>query len=101
MGTFFGSIATEAKRLQTDAGSYQRDMTSIYREKWQEIRTILLECPTVAECNEMIKAVGFDFSEQEKMYGHDKICNAMLYGKDLKTDIACFGFIIYCIPATR
>ena len=56
----------------------------MYREKWQEIREILSECPSAAECDAMMSAVGLAFPECERMYGREKIRDAMLYGKDLK-----------------
>ena len=80
----FGSVAGEVTQLQEKAGVYKKDMPSVYREKWQEIRNILAECPTAAQCHQMMAAVGLDFQEQEAMYGHRKVCDAMLYGKDLK-----------------
>lgn len=80
----FGSVAPEVKQLQQKAGSYEKNLEPVYRAKWQEILEILSECPTAAQCSRMMEAVGFDFRDQERMYGHEKICDAMLYGKDLK-----------------
>ena len=80
----YSSIAGEVRELQREAGSYARDLTPVYREKWQEIREILSECPSAAECDAMMSAVGLAFPECERMYGRKKIRDAMLYGKDLK-----------------
>ncbi len=80
----YASVAAEVRTLQQEAGSYRRDLTPVYRKKWQEIRKILAKCPTAAECNEMMCAVGLSFPECERMYGWEKIRDAMLYGKDLK-----------------
>ena len=80
----YASVAGEVAQLQKEAGSYQADLKPVYLEKWEKIKEILSECPSAAECNEMMKAAGLHFSESETLYGHSKICNAMLYGKDLK-----------------
>ena len=44
----YASVAEEVCALQREAGSYERDLTPVYREKWQEIRKILSECPPAA-----------------------------------------------------
>lgn len=80
----YGKIADEVKELQKESGMYARDMKPIYTEKWNEIRSILSECPTADECNSMMRAAGFSFSEYENLYGEEKIQNAVTYGKDLK-----------------
>lgn len=80
----FASVSDEVKQLQTESESYSTDLTPVYKEKWSEIKAILSKCPSAAECNAMMRATGLDFSECEELYGHEKICNAMLYGKDLK-----------------
>lgn len=80
----YGPIAGEVVQLQKDAGSYTKDLTAVYREKWPQIREILGSCPTAEACREMFRSAGYDLSAFEKMYGRDKIRNAMLYGKDLK-----------------
>ncbi len=80
----YASVAGEVRTLQQEAGSYERDLKPIYREKWQEIRKILSKCPSSAECDQMMRAVGLSFPECERLYGKEKIQDAMLYGKDLK-----------------
>ena len=80
----YGGIADEVKALQKEAGSYERDMTSAYREKWSEIRAILAECPSAEECREMLKRADYDLDAFERMYGASKIRDAVYYGKDLK-----------------
>ncbi|MBO4933010.1 MAG: iron-containing alcohol dehydrogenase, partial [Clostridia bacterium] len=80
----YSSVAGEVRTLQQEAGSYERDLTLVYREKWKELREILAECPSAAECDRMMRAVGLSFPECEQLYGKEKIRDAMLYGKDLK-----------------
>ena len=78
------TVANEVAQLQREAKSYETDLKPTYRSKWAEIREILKKCPTAAEIRRMMEAVGLRFSECEETYGHAKICDAMLYGKDLK-----------------
>lgn len=80
----YGPIAGEVAALQAEAGSYDRDLTGLYAEKWDAIRAILRECPTADECRDMLLAAGFDMDAPEAMYGAEKIADAMRYGKDLK-----------------
>ncbi|MBQ4354285.1 MAG: sn-glycerol-1-phosphate dehydrogenase [Clostridia bacterium] len=80
----FASLTGEIRSLQKDAGSYERDLTPVYREKWEQILKILGKCPTADACNRMMRAVGLSFPACEQLYGKEKIRDAMLYGKDLK-----------------
>ena len=48
------------------------------------MKAIMSECPTAAEITKMLTDAGYDMSEFEKMYGAEKIRDAMFYGKDLK-----------------
>ena len=76
----------EVKALQDEAGRYEKetDTRAFYATHWEEIRAILAECPTRAEIEQMLLAVGFDLSLFEKMYGAKKIRTATLVAKDLK-----------------
>lgn len=76
--------AKEVTELQNTAGRYDRDMTAVYTEKWQEVIDILNECPTASEIEKMLLSVGFDLSAFEKMYGADRIADGRFWGKDLK-----------------
>ena len=80
----YRQVAEEVADLQRDAKSYETDLKPIYATKWAEIKAILKKCPTAAEINRMMEAVGLHFSECEETYGEEKIRDAMLYGKDLK-----------------
>ena len=80
----YGRVAGEVAELQRSAGSYDRDLRALYREKWPQIREILARCPSAAACEGMLEKVGFPLDAFEKMYGQQKIRDAMLYGKDLK-----------------
>ncbi len=80
----YGRIAGEVAELQESAGFYARDMESVYREKWPEIRELMRACPSAAACREMLCRAGYDLGAFEAMYGAEKIRDAALYGKDLK-----------------
>ena len=80
----YGKIAGEVEALQAEAGSYERDPSSAYRERWEEIRSILGECPSADEIREMLILAGYRPGEFEEMYGEEKIRDAVFYGKDLK-----------------
>ncbi|MBQ8356492.1 MAG: sn-glycerol-1-phosphate dehydrogenase [Clostridia bacterium] len=76
--------AKEVAELQREAGRYDKDMTGVYAEKWQDVVAILNECPTGKEIEKMLLSVGFDLSAFEKMYGKDRIHDGKFWGKDLK-----------------
>lgn len=75
---------TEVKAIQDKSGWYAKDLDGIYAEKWDEIVSILRECPTADEIKDILVEVGFDLSAFEKMYGAQKIQNSIWFGKDLK-----------------
>ncbi|MBR5528123.1 MAG: sn-glycerol-1-phosphate dehydrogenase [Clostridia bacterium] len=70
--------------LQDKLGWYEKDDCSAVYEKWEEIKKVLADSPSPEEFIGMISAAGLDYSEFEKMYGKDKIYDAVLYAKDLK-----------------
>lgn len=80
----YGPIYEEIASLQREAGFYDRDMREDYVRKWPEIVEILNECPTAEECRAMLVRAGYDLDDFERMYGAEKIRDAMLYAKDLK-----------------
>ena len=80
----YATVADEVKQLQEASQSYAVDLTPLYTERWEAIKAILSKCPSALAIRRMMEAVGLRFAECEQTYGHDKICDAMLYGKDLK-----------------
>lgn len=70
--------------LQEQCGWYEKDLSGVYTEKWDEICDILAECPTADEITGMLTAVGFEIGEFEEMYGMKKIVDGIKWGKDLK-----------------
>jgi len=59
-------------------------MLPVYKEKEAAIRALLREVPTAAEIETMLAAVGLDMGEFYKLYGTEKINDAILWAKDLK-----------------
>ena len=80
----YKGLAPEVKALQDGTRRYENSVDGVYREKWDEIREILAECPTADEIGEMLLAVGFDLSAFERLYGAKKIKNGTWFAKDLK-----------------
>lgn len=82
------AIYTEAAEgviaLQNKLGWYERDLQPVYDTKWEEIKTVLKEVPSSEELIGYLKSVGLDIADFEKLYGTEKIKDAILYAKDLK-----------------
>lgn len=70
--------------LQEKLGWYEIDRCTIYKEKWEEIKKVLGEAPSVNEMKRYLKSIDLDIEEFEKSYGEEKIENALLFAKDLK-----------------
>lgn len=70
--------------LQDKMGWYELDRVSVYQKKWAEIKKVLSEVPSSEELAAYLASVGLDIAEYEKMYGSEKIQNALWYAKDLK-----------------
>jgi len=70
--------------LQNKLGWYEQDKTDIYKDKWDEIKEVLKKAPSSDEMVQYLESVDLDIAEFEKLYGSDKINDAVLYAKDLK-----------------
>lgn len=80
----YTDVADEVLALQEKMGWYSVDRVSIYREKWEEIKAILADCPSSAEMLRLTEQVGLSYDSFKKLYGDAKIADAHLYAKDLK-----------------
>ncbi|MBR2354214.1 MAG: sn-glycerol-1-phosphate dehydrogenase [Clostridia bacterium] len=80
----YTAIADEVLALQDKLGWYNEDRVSVYREKWQEIRKVLADCPSSAEMLALTEKIGLSHADFVKLYGEDKIADAHFYAKDLK-----------------
>ena len=84
MHRIYGSVGSSCVALQDKMGRYGQDMLPVYKEKEAAIRALLREVPTAAEIETMLAAVGLDMGEFYKLYGTEKINDAILWAKDLK-----------------
>lgn len=78
----YSSSADEVISLQDKLGWYKREDES--ERKWEEIKKILVEAPSAAEFEDMLSCVGLYYKDFERLYGKDKINDAIFYAKDLK-----------------
>lgn len=70
--------------LQDKMGWYNESDLEGIRDKWEDIKKVLSDAPTAEETRVMMERVGLNYSEFEKLYGSEKIADAVLYAKDLK-----------------
>lgn len=80
----YGSAAQGVIDLQKKMGWYEIDRRPIYREKWQAIREVLAQAPSTQEMLGYLQSIGLDIRDFEKLYGKEKINNALAFAKDLK-----------------
>ncbi len=84
MKALYKSSAEGCMALQEKVGYYKDEKAQTYLNKEFEIRQILAEMPTAKEIENMLSLVGLDIQEFYKLYGKEKIKDAILYAKDLK-----------------
>lgn len=80
----YSTSAEEVIALQERLGWYEKDDSAEVLAKWDEALKIMKNMPSSEEFISMIEAVGLDYKEFEKLYGEEKIADALLYAKDLK-----------------
>ncbi len=80
----YSSSADGIIALQDKLGWYDRDDSEKVCNNFEEIKKILAESPSPDEFIGMINRAGLDYADFEKLYGNDKINDAVLYAKDLK-----------------
>ncbi|MBO4412086.1 MAG: iron-containing alcohol dehydrogenase, partial [Lachnospiraceae bacterium] len=80
----YKTSAEGVMKLQDKLGWHEKEELQSIREKWPEIREVLLEAPTEAEMLQMLSDVGLSYPEFEALYGARKIHDAVWYAKDLK-----------------
>lgn len=84
MNKIYKSVAEGCMTLQDRVGNYKKDRLGIYKQKEAEIKEILAQMPCSQEIERMLSVVNLDMKEFYKMYGEEKINDAVLYAKDLK-----------------
>lgn len=70
--------------LQDKIKMYDKQNIDICKDKWNEIKNVLKDAPSSDKMIKYLKSVELNISEFEKMYGKEKIKDAILYAKDLK-----------------
>lgn len=80
----YGSVADGVIALQDKQGWYNQSRYPVYAAKWDEIRQVFAEAPSSQEMIEYLKSVEMDIADFEKLYGPQKIEDALKYAKDLK-----------------
>ncbi len=80
----YGKLADEVLSLQKKLDWYSQDRMSIYREKWQDIRKLLSDCPSSEQMRALTEKVALSYDSFTDFYGKEKIADAYLYAKDLK-----------------
>ena len=84
MNKIYKSVAEGCISLQNRIGNYSENRIQIYKQKEEEIKNILSQMPSSEEIKQILSVVGLDIEEFYKLYGEQKIEDAMLYAKDLK-----------------
>ena len=80
----YGSVADEVLALQKKLGWYDIDRVAIYRDKWEQIKAVLSDCPSSAQMLALTEKIGLSYDSFVGLYGKDKIEDATFYAKDLK-----------------
>ncbi len=80
----YTDIKDEVLALQNKLGWYDIDRVSVYKEKWEEIKAVLADCPTADEMLALTEKIGLSYSDFKALYGEEKLADAHLYAKDLK-----------------
>ena len=84
MRAIYKEVADGCMALQEKTGDYEKDRMPVYRQKEDQIRTILSQMPSAREIERMLSLVDLDMQAFYGLYGQEKIRNAVLYAKDLK-----------------
>ena len=84
MEAVYGSVAAGCMALQEKLGTYQRDLSSVYLEKEQQIKAILAQCPTAGEVEDLLSLAEIRMEDFYALYGKEKVADAVRYAKDIK-----------------
>ena len=80
----YTDIKDEVLALQNKLGWYDIDRVSVYKEKWEEIKAVLADCPSSEEMLALTEKIGLSYDSFKELYGEEKLADAHLYAKDLK-----------------
>ena len=80
----YTASADEVIKLQDKMGWYVVDDSEAVHSRWDAARKLLAEAPTEQEMLDMVTAIGLDYADFVRLYGQQKIEDAVSYAKDLK-----------------
>lgn len=80
----YASLAPEVKRLQNEAGFYDTNRIQLIRQKWPEIKAVLMEAPSRSEMEQLLECAGYHVLKFVDFYTADVIRTGIEYAKDLK-----------------
>ena len=69
---------------QNKLGWYDKDMVSIYKAKWNEIKEVLSDTPSSDEIRALLNEIELPYDDFMDMYGDEKVYYSKWYAKDLK-----------------
>lgn len=84
MREIYCSVADGCIVLQDKTGNYATDRMHVYKAKEAEIKEILAQMPTAVNIKELLTRIGLDMGAFFRLYGEEKVNEAVLYAKDLK-----------------
>jgi len=70
--------------LQHKLDWYSKDYSAVIKERWDKICEVMKEVPSSKVLAGYVESIGLDMDEFERVYGTEKISNALRYAKDLK-----------------
>ena len=77
-------IADSCIKLHEKTGWHTDDRFPLYEEKWETIISILSEMPKSDEILKLLTEAQFDIKDFYRLYGKDKVRDAVTFAKDLK-----------------
>lgn len=80
----YGAAADGILALQRKTGHIYRDFAAVYAEKRAEVENIFAKHPSAKEIAGMLRAAGIEMPAFEKMYGAQRIADAVKFAKYLK-----------------
>lgn len=84
MTAIYKDVAPGFMALQEKLGTYEKDLAPVYKEKEQEIKAILADCPTAKKIEELLALADIHMDDFYALYGAERIANAVRYAKDIK-----------------
>lgn len=84
MRRVYKTVAGGCISLQDKIGRYTQNRAETYKKNEQKIKEVLAEMPRYSDIVNILNSVGLDINDFFKMYGKQKVNDAITYAKDLK-----------------